>query len=136
MPGTPLKLRLRQIRQEAQDIVSFEFVAADSGSLPAFTAGAHIDFLLPGERVRSYSLTNDPAETHRYVVAVLRENDGRGGSAWLHDHPRVGDELLVRPPVNDFALVEDAAESVFIAGGIGVTPFLAMAYQLQRQGQS
>lgn len=136
MSDTPVKLRLRQIRLEAQDIVSFEFVAADGGALPVFTAGAHIDFLLPGERVRSYSLVNDPVETHRYVVAVLREREGRGGSAWLHDHPRVGVELLVRPPVNDFALVEDAPESVFIAGGIGITPFLAMARQLQRQGRA
>lgn len=135
MSDAALKLRLRQIRLEAQDIVSFELVAVDGGPLPAFTAGAHIDFLLPGERVRSYSLTNDPAETHRYVVAVLRESEGRGGSAWLHDHPRVGDELLVRPPVNDFALAEDAGDTVLVAGGIGLTPLLAMARQLQRQGR-
>lgn len=133
---TPVKLRLRQIRSEAQDIVSLEFVAPDGGPLPAFTAGAHIDLMLPGERVRSYSLVNDPAETHRYVLAVLRESEGRGGSAWLHDHPRVGDELLARPPVNDFALVEDAPTSVFIAGGIGVTPILSMVRQLQRLGRS
>lgn len=136
LDDTLVKLRLRQIRLEAQDIVSLEFVAPDGGPLPAFTAGAHIDLMLPGERVRSYSLVNDPTETHRYVLAVLRESEGRGGSAWLHDHPRVGDELLARPPVNDFALVENAPTSVFIAGGIGVTPFLSMARQLQRLGRS
>ncbi len=136
MPDTPLKLRLRQIRLEAQDIVSLELVAAHGGPLPAFTAGAHIDFLLPGEKVRSYSLVNDPAETHRYVVAVLREREGKGGSTWLHDHPRVGDELTVRPPVNDFALAPDAADSVLIGGGIGVTPLMSMVRQLDREGRA
>ncbi|MGE0097379.1 MAG: 2Fe-2S iron-sulfur cluster-binding protein [Hydrogenophaga sp.] len=136
MPDKPLKVRLRQIRLEAQDIVSLELVAAQGGALPAFTAGAHIDFLLPGEKIRSYSLINDPAETHRYVVAVLREPEGKGGSVWLHDRPRVGDVLEIHPPVNDFALAADAAESVLIGGGIGITPLMAMVRQLDREGRS
>jgi len=136
MADAPLKLRLRQIRLEAQDIVSLELVAANGGPLPAFTAGAHIDFLLPGEKVRSYSLVNDPTETHRYVVAVLREPEGKGGSTWLHDHPRVGDELFVREPVNDFPLAPDAPESVLIGGGIGITPLISMVRQLEREGRA
>ncbi|WP_439517321.1 PDR/VanB family oxidoreductase [Hydrogenophaga sp.] len=136
MPDQPLNVRLRQIRQEAQDVVSLELVAAQGGPLPAFSAGAHIDFLLPGERVRSYSLVNDAAETHRYVVAVLRERDGKGGSTWLHDHPRVGDVLQVRPPVNDFPLSADTAMSVLIGGGIGVTPLMSMVRQLEREGRA
>ncbi|MCW5653777.1 PDR/VanB family oxidoreductase [Hydrogenophaga sp.] len=135
MADQSLKVRLRQIRLEAQGIVSLEFVAADGGALPGFTAGAHVDFLLPGEKVRSYSLLNDPRETHRYVIAVLREAEGRGGSVWLHDRPRVGDVLEVRPPVNDFALADTPSESVLVAGGIGITPLLSMARQLEREGR-
>ncbi|MFN3496267.1 MAG: ferredoxin reductase, partial [Hydrogenophaga sp.] len=135
MPDATLKLRLRQIRLEAQDVVSLELVAAGGGALPPFTAGAHIDFLLPGEKVRSYSLVNDPAETHRYVVAVLRESEGKGGSVWLHDRPRVGELLEVRTPVNDFALAANAPVSVLIGGGIGITPMMSMVRQLEREGR-
>jgi vanillate O-demethylase ferredoxin subunit len=135
MSAPPLPLRLRQIRHEAEDVVSLELVAAHGGPLPAFSAGAHIDFLLPGEKVRSYSLVNDPAETHRYVVAVLKEREGKGGSIWLHDRPRVGDVLEARPPVNDFPLATEASESVLIGGGIGITPLMSMVRQLEREGR-
>ncbi len=135
MPDKPLKVRLRQIRLEALGVVSLELVAAEGGALPPFTAGAHIDFLLPGEKVRSYSLVNDPAETHRYVVAVLREAEGKGGSVWLHDRPRVGDLLDIRPPVNNFALAVNAPVSVLIGGGIGITPMMSMVRQLEREGR-
>src|SRR5690606_1126941 len=73
---------------------------------------------------------NDPAETHRYVVAVQRELAGKGGSAWMHDVPRVGALLEVRPPVNDFPLAEQARTSFLLAGGIGITPILAMVRRL------
>src|SRR3569833_2311464 len=100
--SSQLEVRLRQARLEADDIVSYEFVSAGGEPLPAFSAGAHIDLHLPGGMVRSYSLVNDPAETHRYVVAVHRVPDGRGGSAWLHSVPRVGDRLRISAPKNDF----------------------------------
>ena len=124
------QLLLRQLRREAEGIVSYEFVSADEAPLPPFTAGAHIDLQLPGGLVRSYSLVNDPAERHRYVVAVDRAADSRGGSAWMHSVPRPGDRIAASTPVNDFPLYEDAPLSVFIAGGIGITPFMAMAARL------
>jgi len=127
-----LKLRLRQIRLEAEDIASYELVSATGQALPAFTAGAHIDLHLPEQMVRSYSLLNDPAETHRYVIAVQHDKEGRGGSAWMHTRPRVGDVLQAGAPSNDFALADTAAPAVLIAGGIGITPLLAMARQRQR----
>lgn len=125
-----LNLRLRQTRLEADGIVSFELVSATGHALPAFSAGAHIDLHLPEQRVRSYSLVNDPAETHRYIIAVQREAQGRGGSAWMHTVPRVGDVLQASAPSNDFALADSAAPAVFIAGGIGITPILAMLRRL------
>ena len=134
MPA-PIDLRLRQIRLEAEGIASYEFVSADDCALPAFTAGAHIDLHLPHGMVRSYSLVNAPSDAGRYVVAVQRDAEGQGGSAWMHATPRVGDRLRATPPSNDFALVEDAAHSVFIAGGIGITPVMSMLRRLRELGR-
>jgi ferredoxin-NADP reductase len=130
-----LQVRLRQIRLEAETIVSFEFAGIDGAALPAFTAGAHIDLYLPGEKIRSYSLLNDPSEVHRYVIAVQKEQEGRGGSAWMHNSPRVGDSLTISAPVNDFPLSEAASASVFLVGGIGITPVLSMLSRLNRLGR-
>jgi ferredoxin-NADP reductase len=85
--------------------------------------------------VRSYSLVNAPSDGGRYVVAVQRDADGQGGSAWMHTAPRVGDRLRATPPSNDFALAEDAAHSVFIAGGIGITPVMSMLRRLRELGR-
>lgn len=136
MTAVACKLRLRQIRLEAEGICSYEFVAPDGGSLPPFQAGAHIDLHLPEGRVRSYSLANAPHEQGRYLVAVQREEQGRGGSAWMHDSLRVGQLLSAGAPVNDFALNESAEHSVLIAGGIGITPILSMIARLDALNRS
>ena len=127
MSAPSIPVRLQQMRWEAQGIASYELVAAGTEALPAFTAGAHIDLRLPQGSTRSYSLVNAPSDSSRYVIAVQREADGRGGSAWLHTVPRVGDRWQLGAPVNDFELADDAQESVFIAGGFEVL--------LQRSGQ-
>ncbi|WP_296074170.1 PDR/VanB family oxidoreductase [uncultured Agrobacterium sp.] len=130
------QLVLRQLRREAEGIVSYEFVSATDAPLPSFTAGAHIDLELPEGLLRSYSLVNDPAERHRYVVAVDRAAESRGGSAWMHSTPRPGDRFKSSLPVNDFPLYEDAPLSIFIAGGIGITPFMSMAARLNALGRT
>jgi len=130
-----IDVRLTQIRLEADDVASYEFRPVAGGpALPAFEAGAHIDLYLPENRVRSYSLVNDPHERYRYVVAVQREAAGRGGSAWMHRVPRVGERFTIGAPKNDFPLCETARESVFICGGIGITPVVAMIRRLERIG--
>ncbi|NUZ06137.1 PDR/VanB family oxidoreductase [Piscinibacter koreensis] len=130
-----LALRLRQIRLEADGVASYELVAADGRVLPPFTAGAHVDLHLPEQRVRSYSLVNDPAERHRYVIAVQLDRDGRGGSRWLHGVPRVGDVLQASSPINDFALDASDAPAVLVAGGIGITPIVSMLHRLVKLGR-
>jgi vanillate O-demethylase ferredoxin subunit len=132
----PLALRVRVVRRtaEADGICSFELVPVASGMLPAFTAGAHVDVQVPGGPVRQYSLCNSPAETQRYLIAVLREPASRGGSAGLHERLREGDVLDISAPKNHFTLAEDAASHVLLAGGIGVTPILAMAERLHALG--
>jgi vanillate O-demethylase ferredoxin subunit len=103
-------------------------LAGVNGRLQTFAAGSHIDVHLPSGRVRQYSLCNAPGEAYR--IAVRRETNGRGGSAEMHDTLRVGTELTISEPRNNFAL-GDAARHVLIAGGIGITPLLSMAHQLR-----
>lgn len=115
--------------QEAQDIAAFELARPDGSALPAFSAGSHIDVQVPGGPVRQYSLCNDAAENHRYRIAVLRDAASRGGSAAMHDVVREGDTLTISEPRNHFPLVH-AQRTLLFAGGIGVTPLLAMAQRL------
>ncbi|MDM0050495.1 PDR/VanB family oxidoreductase [Variovorax sp. J22R115] len=129
-----LKVRVARRIEEAEGVCSFELVAADSSALPAFSAGAHIDVHLAPGLIRQYSLSNDPSERHRWRIAVLRETTSRGGSAGMHDAVQLGDELRVSEPRNHFPLV-DAPRSLLLAGGIGVTPILAMARALHAQGR-
>ena len=129
-----LKLKVKALQQLTAGIKKFEFVSLDGRELPPFTAGAHIDFHLENGLVRSYSLANDPKETHRYVTAILREDDGGGGSKYMHENVSVGDELNITPPANNFRLSEEASEHILLAGGIGITPLLAMGYNLKLDG--
>ena len=108
----------------AERVVELTLESA-GGPLPAFSAGAHIDIHLGNDLVRQYSLCGDLHDHDRWRVAVLHEVDGRGGSAIIHDQVRVGDVLTVSAPRNHFPL-EPAKEYLFIAGGIGITPFLPM----------
>jgi vanillate monooxygenase ferredoxin subunit len=129
-----LDVRVKRIIEEAEDIRSYEFADPRKGALPAFTAGSHLDVHLPNGLVRQYSLCNDPRESHRYVVAVLREPGGRGGSACMHDAVREGDDVTITVPRNHFPLHENAERHLLIAGGIGITPILAMARRLAALG--
>lgn len=128
-----LKLRITDITELTPAVKRFELRAADGGELPAFEAGAHIDIVTECGR-RSYSLANDSGERDRYVLGVLRETDGSGGSAWMHENVSAGDTLAVMPPLNNFPLDPDAVEHLLIAGGIGITPILAMGHALKAKG--
>ncbi len=127
----PLSLTITRKDEIARGIHLFELRDAKGGELPAFTAGGHIGLRTPNGLLRKYSLSNDPAERDRYVIAIQREANGRGGSAALVDATKVGDTLTATPPVNDFPLPERATDFIFIAGGIGITPILAMIRRLQ-----
>lgn len=127
-PSITLSVRLRSITNLALDINAFELVDLQGAPLPAFTAGAHIDIHLGGGIIRQYSLSNDPAETHRYVVAVLREQNGSGGSIAFHDQFKAGQILEISVPRNNFPLADGVDRHIFLAGGIGITPIRAMIY--------
>lgn len=130
-----LSLRVTRNDRIADGIHLFEFRDVAGKPLPEFSAGAHIAIRTPNGLLRKYSLCNDPAERDRYLVAIKREANGRGGSANLIDNTKAGDELMVAPPVNDFALPQRAQHFLFIAGGIGITPIMAMIREVRRQGK-
>ncbi|MGT2494786.1 ferredoxin reductase [Cupriavidus basilensis] len=110
----------------AEGIRSFELVQPDGTDLPPFTPGSHIKVQTPNGLPRKYSLCNDPAERHRYLITVKRDANGQGGSMSLCDDAREGDLLPVGVPENAFPLVGNARAFIFIAGGIGITPILSM----------
>jgi ferredoxin-NADP reductase len=126
-----LELRVRQITNEAVDINTFEFVDPTGADLPPFTAGSHIDVHVPGGILRQYSLCNDPKERHRYVIGVLKDPKSTGGSKALHEKVHAGDTIKVSAPRNNFRIVDEAAHHLLLAGGIGVTPMMAMVEALE-----
>ena len=134
MHSLDLNVRVVARHAEADGIVSFELASADGRALPAFTAGAHIDVQVPGGLLRQYSLANAPGECHRYLIGVLREPHSRGGSAAMHEALAVGDLLRISAPRNHFELDLSARRTLLFAGGIGVTPLIAMAETLQHRG--
>jgi vanillate O-demethylase ferredoxin subunit len=136
MASAFLEVRVAAIRPEAPGICSFELApASKQQALPAFSAGSHIDVFTPAGQVRQYSMCNDPSESHRYVIGVLRDPKSRGGSESLHRDVRVGDILRISTPRNHFPLAGDAGKSLLVGGGIGITPILCMAERLHTLGR-
>ena len=136
MNPTPdlLTLRLAAIRYAAADTNLYEFADPEGRPLPAYDPGAHIDIHLPGGLMRQYSLARPDRYGQPYLVGIKLDRAGRGGSRWLHDEARVGELFRIASPRNHFPLAEDAAHSVLIAGGIGVTPVWCMAQRLEALG--
>ncbi len=132
-PATPLLVRVLRKQAEAEGIASL-LLAPLSGDLPPHAAGAHIDVHLPNGLVRQYSLCNGPGDEGHYRIAVLRDAASRGGSQAVHEQVHEGDELQISAPRNHFPLAEGAPHHLLMAGGIGITPLLAMAESLTLQG--
>lgn len=121
---------------EAEDVCSFELTAADGSQLPAFTAGSHVDVHVAPGLTRQYSLCNPPHERGRYLIAVLNEPASRGGSKGMHANVEEGARLTIGNPRNLFDLDLSGEHYVLFAGGIGITPILAMAHSLLAAGKS
>lgn len=125
-------MRVTQVRQEADGVLGLTLEDARGRPLPRWSAGAHIELCLDGYD-RKYSLCGRPGAG--YDVAILREGAGRGGSAHIHDVVREGMELKLHGPHNLFRLEEDAPRHILVAGGIGITPLIAMADRLKTLGR-
>jgi ferredoxin-NADP reductase len=125
-------VRVEEKREVAEGVVTLSLRSVEGHSLPGWTAGAHIDLILPDAPTRQYSLCGSPSE-HSYKVGILRDPNSRGGSMHVHDRLQVDDVMRIRGPRNNFALVE-SPRYIFIAGGIGITPILTMIAEAEKAG--
>jgi vanillate O-demethylase ferredoxin subunit len=132
-----IEVQVKSVKSEALAINSYELVPVRAGEeLPAFAAGAHIDLQLPAGLVRSFSILNSQNERNRYVIAVAKDPASRGGSRYIYTSLHAGDTLRISQPKNNFPLAEGAKHSLFVAGGIGITPLRCMVQRLQDLGRS
>lgn len=132
MDGTD-RLVVQEKARVADGVVALTLARPDGGRLPDWAPGAHVDLTLATGVTRQYSLCGDRWDAHTYRIAVLRERDGRGGSAHVHDALAVGDTVGFGGPRNHFPLVP-AARYLFVAGGIGITPLVPMVHQAELVG--
>ncbi|UKA75247.1 PDR/VanB family oxidoreductase [Arthrobacter sp. FW306-07-I] len=136
MSQDTLDLVVRDLRQESTNVMSLELSLPDGGPLPPWEPGAHLEVILPSGLVRHYSLCSEPRQLQKYRLAVLRESSGRGGSEELHSQIRLGTTLTARGPRNHFKVEDGATHYLLVAGGIGITPIMAMARELKAAGKS
>ncbi len=130
-----VELRLDVARREvaADGVVAIELRLPTGQELPAWTPGSHIDVVLSPELTRQYSLCGDPIDSSVWRIAVLREQQGRGGSAYIHDNLHAGATVDIRGPRNHFALTS-SPRYLFIAGGVGITPLMPMVASAHAAG--
>lgn len=134
-PIKHLQVVVRAVDEPVPGVKRLTLADQDDWRLPAFRPGAHIDVHLRNRLVRTYSLCNDPEDCRRYIIAVKKEDDGRGGSRHIHEALQPGDVIGVSVPRSGLELAPDAM-NVFIAGGIGVTPFVSAILALEREGRN
>ena len=133
---TLINVRVEKTQQEGEGIRSFVLAKSGLFKLPAYAPGAHIDVHCGEGIIRQYSLCGDPADRRRFQIAVRQVSPSRGGSELMHMAVKEGDWLEIGAPRNNFPLDEASPHSVLLAGGIGITPIIAMADRLHALGQS
>jgi len=129
-----LRVEIVTVDNMAGDVALYEFAALDGQPLPEWTAGAHLDIVVAPEFLRQYSMSGDPADRSKYQIGVLREDQGRGGSALLHRIFTKGRKIFISKPINHFPLEHSASKSFLMGGGIGITPMIAMAHEAHAAG--
>ena len=129
-----LQVRITRAERMAEGVMKYEMQSLDGSNLPAWEAGAHLDIVVAPEYLRQYSMSGDPADRSTYQIGVLREDEGRGGSALMHRIFAEGRKIFISKPINHFPLHEDASASYLMGGGIGITPMIAMAHRLHAIG--
>lgn len=133
---TRTRVRVAKIAGATVSTNIYTLVPVEGARLPPVQAGAHVDLFLRADLVRQYSLLRASPAPDAYIVGIKKEEGGRGGSRYIHENLRVGDEIEIGAPRNNFPLTEDAEHSVLLAGGIGITPIWAMAQRLRELGRS
>jgi tetrachlorobenzoquinone reductase len=133
--ASQIEVRLTAIRYAARDTSLFEFQRTDGKPLPPYEPGAHVDMHLPNGLLRNYSLIVAKPDPATYTFGIKRDPASRGGSRWIHEHLHVGATLTISAPRNNFRLREDAAHTILLAGGIGITPIWCMVQRLAELGR-
>ena len=127
--------------QLSQRVVGLTLAATDGADLPSWEPGAHIELTLdiPGfadgseKCYRQYSLCGDTKKLQTWEIAVLKDDESRGGSLFIHEALQEGDVITVSKPKNHFPF-KGGDFCQFIAGGIGITPIYAMIAQAKEAG--
>ncbi len=130
-----MRLNLAKVEAMTGDVTKYEFTTEDGTPLPEWSAGAHLDILVSPEFLRQYSMSGNPADRSKFQIAVLREDEGRGGSAQMHRIFTEGRKVFVSYPINHFELNETASKTFLMGGGIGITPMIAFAHRLHALGR-
>jgi ferredoxin-NADP reductase len=134
-----MPVRVVAVTSVADNVKRFRFERTDGTPLPVFAGGAHVIVSMrDGDILRRnpYSLMSSPHDPSAYEISVLRVEKSRGGSAFMHEEVKAGDQLVISQPVNLFPIDHRARKHILLAGGIGITPFMAMAEQLEREGRT
>jgi ferredoxin-NADP reductase len=137
--NTDMTVRVASITQVAEKVKRFRLERLDGGSMPVFSGGAHVVVAMrDGDLLRRnpYSLMSSPRDPSAYEISTLRVENSRGGSAFMHEKLQVGDTLVVSQPINLFPFDVRGRKHILMAGGIGITPFVAMMDQMQREDRS
>ncbi|WP_319825901.1 PDR/VanB family oxidoreductase [Thalassovita sp.] len=129
-----LDVLVEAIDRETPEILSITLASVKGGSLPPFECGSHIDLHLSNGLIRQYSLWGSPEDRDRYRIAVKNEANSRGGSRHVHEALSVGDVIPISHPRNNFRMTPGAERVILLAGGVGITPILPMAEELERNG--
>jgi len=135
--NTEMSVRVAEITQVAEKVKRFRFERVDGLPFPVFSGGAHVVVAMrDGDLLRRnpYSLMSSPHEQSAYEISVLRVEQSRGGSAFLHEKLKQGDTLTISQPINLFPYDVRGRKHIFMAGGIGITPFMAMMDQISHEG--
>lgn len=133
-----IKVKVTEVTEETPLVKSFKLISKE-GELPRFSAGSHITTYLQAKNQlleRHYSLAGDPKDSKSFLIAVRRSETSRGGSEYWHDCVKAGDELEISYPKNQLPLSFEAKHHIFIAAGIGITPFMAMMAEMKASGKS
>ncbi|MFY0680836.1 MAG: reductive dehalogenase [Thalassovita sp.] len=136
-PSDPpvIRVEIKTAEKMTSDVTKYEFATLDGTPLPDWSAGAHLDVLVAPEFLRQYSMSGNPENTDTYQIGVLREDEGRGGSALMHRIFDEGRKVFISKPINHFPLAEEATKTFLMGGGIGITPMIAFAHRLHALGK-
>lgn len=116
--------RIVEKRRETSKVTAFVLEATEELECPApVEPGSHVRVKLGGKLVRAYSVVG--GTSNKFELGIALDPESRGGSRFLHQKTAIGDVLTVGPITSSFPLSKDADRHIIIAGGIGITAFLA-----------